>query len=51
MIFFDQEAGFFQALVDFAGDENGAVMAAGAAEGNGEIAFAFADVVRQKVNQ
>ena len=40
-------AGFAQAFGHILGNHHGAVLAAGAAEGNGQIAFAFANVVRQ----
>ncbi len=40
-----------QVAADFFGHHDGAVLSAGAAEGNRQVAFAFADVVRQQVNQ
>ncbi len=45
------ETGLFQALADFGGDHDRAVLAAGAAEGDGEITLALADVMRQQVSQ
>src|SRR5580698_3444801 len=51
MCFFYFEAGVGQALADFAGYHYRTVMASGAAEGDGEIAFAFANVVRNEIDQ
>ena len=45
------EPGLRQALAKLVGDHHAAMMAAGAAERNGEIALAFLDVVRQQVDQ
>ena len=44
-------AGFPQAAADFFGDHHGAMLASSAAETDGEITFAFLDVVRQQINQ
>jgi hypothetical protein len=40
-----------QPLADFLGNHHGAVLAAGATKTDGEVAFAFVDVVRQQINQ
>src|ERR1700734_2244773 len=48
---FHAVSGLVQALADFLGDHHGAVLAAGAAKADGEIAFAFMDIVRQQVNK
>src|ERR1035438_3886421 len=49
--FFHFKSGVGQALADFTRDHNRTMMASGAAEGDGEIAFAFANVVRNQVDQ
>lgn len=51
VLFFHGEAGFFEALVDFVGYEYRAVMAAGATKRNRQIRFAFADIVRQEIDE
>src|ERR1700722_7356374 len=38
-------------LADILGDHHGAVLAPGAAKGDGQIAFAFMNVVRQQINE
>src|ERR1700691_2600199 len=48
---FHAMSGFQQALPDFLRDHDGAVLAAGAAETDGEITFAFANVVGQQINE
>ena len=48
---FQAVSGFVQALSYLIGDHHRTVLAAGAAETDGEIALAFVDVVRQQVNQ
>src|SRR5580692_3276080 len=38
-------------LADIFGDHHGAVLASGAAKGDGQIAFAFMNVVRQEIDE
>jgi hypothetical protein len=40
-----------QALADFFADHYGTMLAAGAAERDGQIAFSFADVMWQQIHQ
>ena len=44
-------SGVAEVLADLLGDHDGAVLSAGAAEGDRQIALAFVNVVRQKVDQ
>lgn len=51
MLFLHCEARFFEAFVDLVGYEHRAVVAAGATERNRQIRFAFANIVRQEVDE
>ena len=44
-------SGACQPLADFVRDQDTAMMSAGAAEGDGQVRLALADIVRQQVNQ
>lgn len=48
---FGREAAFFEGLLYLLGEHDGAVFPAGAAEGDGQIAFAFADVMRDQIHE
>ena len=49
--FLHAEAGRRQPFADFAGDQHAAVVSAGAAERDRQVALAFGDIVRQQVDQ
>src|SRR5512143_2475789 len=51
MRFLDAIAGLAQAFAQLVGDHHAAMVPAGAAEGNGEVALPFLNVVRQKIDQ
>ncbi len=51
MVDFDREAGSLEAFGDLFGNHDTAVLAAGAAEADGEIALALLDVVRQEIGE
>ncbi len=51
MDYFGGVAAFGQGVADGFGEHHGTVAAAGASEGDREIAFAFADVVRHQVDE
>jgi hypothetical protein len=48
---FHAVSGLAEGLADIFGNHNGAMLATGAAEGNGEITLPFANVVRQEIDE
>jgi len=48
---FSGEAAFGERFLDLFAEHDGAVFAAGAADGDGQVAFAFADVMRDEVSE
>lgn len=48
---FGGEAALIEGFLDLFGEHDGTVFSAGAAKGNREVAFAFANVVRNQINE
>ena len=51
MLYLHPVLGFAQTFAYIFGDHDGATLAAGTAEGDGQIAFPLLDVVRQKIDE
>src|SRR5437868_2214397 len=49
--YFHAVAGFAQVFADIFGDHYGAVLASGASEADGQVALAFADIMRKQVDK